>query len=241
MIPPLLPIPSQIYPVHNFPPSFHIQSNVSLPSTFRSSEWLWVSFRNMLVFDEELLAPAQPLSWRTTRYRLSATAYSVYSQNEVEYMGRNPFVTRVSYRDIIPASDSRSPQFESRPGTVIWILVLLTVCEVHPRVNFRAWCDVFLHHFTIIIPTMPQPMKIVLWVDTSSSGSRDSPVGTATGYWLDERMIGVRFPAGAGNFSLRHHVQTGSGSHPASYPVGTGGSFPGGKAAGAWSWPLTSI
>jgi hypothetical protein len=30
-------------------------------------------------------------------------------------------------------------------------------------------------------------------------------------------------------------VQTGSGAHPASYPVGTMGSFVGGKAAGAWS------
>jgi hypothetical protein len=30
-------------------------------------------------------------------------------------------------------------------------------------------------------------------------------------------------------------------AHPASYPMGTGGYFPGGKAAGAWSWPLTSI
>jgi hypothetical protein len=28
-------------------------------------------------------------------------------------------------------------------------------------------------------------------------------------------MIGVRFPAGAGNFSLRHHVQTGFEAHPA--------------------------
>jgi hypothetical protein len=27
-------------------------------------------------------------------------------------------------------------------------------------------------------------------------------------------------------------VQTGSGVHPTSYPMGTGGSFPGGKAAG---------
>jgi len=26
-----------------------------------------------------------------------------------------------------------------------------------------------------------------------------------------------------------------------SYPMDTGGSFPGGKAAGTWSWPLTSI
>jgi hypothetical protein len=34
--------------------------------------------------------------------------------------------------------------------------------------------------------------------------------------------------------------QYGSGVHPASYPMGTGCSFPGDKAAGAWSWPLTS-
>jgi hypothetical protein len=31
--------------------------------------------------------------------------------------------------------------------------------------------------------------------------------GIATSYWLDDRMTGVRFPAGAGNFSLRHRVQ----------------------------------
>jgi hypothetical protein len=41
-------------------------------------------------------------------------------------------------------------------------------------------------------------------------------------------------------FSLLHSVQTGSEAHPASYPMGTGGSFPGGKAAAAWGWPLTS-
>jgi hypothetical protein len=32
----------------------------------------------------------------------------------------------------------------------------------------------------------------------------------------------VRFPAGAGNFSLHHRVQNGSGAHPASYPMDTG-------------------
>jgi hypothetical protein len=58
-------------------------------------------------------------------------------------------------------------------------------------------------------------------------------LGIATGYGLDDRMIGVRFPAEAGNFSPRHRVQTASGAHPASYPMGAGGSFPGGKAAGA--------
>jgi hypothetical protein len=32
--------------------------------------------------------------------------------------------------------------------------------------------------------------------------SRYSPVGIATGYVLEDRVIRVRFPAGAGNFSL---------------------------------------
>jgi hypothetical protein len=27
-----------------------------------------------------------------------------------------------------------------------------------------------------------------------------------------------------------HHIQNGSGAHPASYPMDTGGSFPGGEA-----------
>jgi hypothetical protein len=31
------------------------------------------------------------------------------------------------------------------------------------------------------------------------------------------------------------------GAHPAFYPMGAMGAFPGGKAAGAWGWPLTSI
>jgi hypothetical protein len=51
----------------------------------------------------------------------------------------------------------------------------------------------------------------------------------------------VRFPTGAGNFSLHHRVQNGSGVHTVSYPMGTRGSFPGCKAARVWSWPLTSI
>jgi hypothetical protein len=41
------------------------------------------------------------------------------------------------------------------------------------------------------------------------------------------------FTAGAGNVSLHHRVQNGSGAHPGSYPMGTRGSFPEVKAAGA--------
>jgi hypothetical protein len=62
--------------------------------------------------------------------------------------------------------------------------------------------------------------------------SRDSSVGVALGYGLDDRGSRVRFPVGAGNFSLHHSVQNGSGAHPASYPMCTRGSFVGGKAAG---------
>jgi hypothetical protein len=74
-----------------------------------------------------------------------------------------------------------------------------------------------------------------------ASKSRDSSVSIALGYGLDDRGSTVRFLAGAGNFSLHHRVQNGSGDHQASYPMGTRGSFRGRKAAGAWSWPLASI
>jgi hypothetical protein len=38
---------------------------------------------------------------------------------------------------------------------------------------------------------------------------------------------------GRGAFSFLHNIQTGSGAHPASYPMGARGSFPGHKAAEA--------
>jgi hypothetical protein len=49
-------------------------------------------------------------------------------------------------------------------------------------------------------------------------------------YGLDGRAIGVRSQAGADDFSYSLCVQTGSGAHPASCTMGTGGPFPGGKA-----------
>jgi hypothetical protein len=52
-------------------------------------------------------------------------------------------------------------------------------------------------------------------------------------YGLDDGGSRVLFLAGAGYFSFRHRVQNGSGAHPASFPMGTRGSFPEGKAAGA--------
>jgi hypothetical protein len=57
-------------------------------------------------------------------------------------------------------------------------------------------------------------------------------VGIALGYGLDDWGSRVRFPVEAGNFYLHHRVENGSGAHPASYPMGTGGSFPGVKRPG---------
>jgi hypothetical protein len=50
------------------------------------------------------------------------------------------------------------------------------------------------------------------------------------GYGLDDRAIEVRFLAVAKDFSSNLCVQTGSGAHPASCPIGTEGPFPGAKA-----------
>jgi hypothetical protein len=56
--------------------------------------------------------------------------------------------------------------------------------------------------------------------------SWDSVVGIATGYELDDQGVDVRVPVKQ-EFSLLHGV------HSTSYPMDTGGSFPGGKAAEA--------
>jgi hypothetical protein len=64
----------------------------------------------------------------------------------------------------------------------------------------------------------------ILGEKLTEAKSRDSSVGIALDYGLDDRIPRVRFPVGAGNFS---------GTHPASYPMRTRGSFDGGKAVGA--------
>jgi hypothetical protein len=67
---------------------------------------------------------------------------------------------------------------------------------------------------------------------TTTTKSHDSSVGIALGYRLDDQDSRVWFPAGAGNFSLHHHIQNSSGAHPTSYPMGTRGSSLGVKWSG---------
>jgi hypothetical protein len=52
--------------------------------------------------------------------------------------------------------------------------------------------------------------------------------GKVLGYGLDDGGFDSRQGL---SFFLHHCIQTSSGAHPASYPMGTRGFFPGGKAA----------
>jgi hypothetical protein len=64
---------------------------------------------------------------------------------------------------------------------------------------------------------------------TPEENSHDSAVGIATGYGLEDQRFEFE-SRWRREFSLLHVVQTGSEANPASYPMGTGGSFLRGKA-----------
>jgi hypothetical protein len=131
--------------------------------------------------------------------------------------------------------------FSSRCTCVMKVHLFVT--DVFSMLLFCAWsCN---EHLGIDNKVRMQPEVAIITLsprDTYSyrfcpyAGryqSRDSSVGIALGYGLDDRGSRFRFSAGAGNFSLHHRGQNGSGAYPASYPMGTKGSIPGGKAAGA--------
>jgi hypothetical protein len=58
--------------------------------------------------------------------------------------------------------------------------------------------------------------------------SRHSSVGIGTAYGLDGRGVGFRVQVGGKIFLLSTSSRDRLGAHPASYPMATGGSFPGG-------------
>jgi hypothetical protein len=60
----------------------------------------------------------------------------------------------------------------------------------------------------------------------------DSSVSIVTGYGMDLRGNGVRFPAEARDLSLLDSIQTASEAHPTSYPLGIGSPFYRGRGAG---------
>jgi hypothetical protein len=93
--------------------------------------------------------------------------------------------------------------------------------QLKPRHSVQEWSSIFLHSFSITLTFWDY------WICC-----RVSSVSIMSDYLLYDRAIGVRSPAGAKDFSSILCVQTGSGAHPASCPMGTGGPFPGGKKRG---------
>jgi hypothetical protein len=88
-----------------------------------------------------------------------------------------------------------------------------------PQYAFMAWCIVKaqgrqLHRF-LHFPNESYFTNFVHWL---RHGMGDKHLDYWRGQWRD--------------FPLHHQVQSGSGAHPASCPMGTGGSFLGGKATG---------
>jgi hypothetical protein len=73
--------------------------------------------------------------------------------------------------------------------------------------------------------------RIILELVLEKYGAEAAQSGSRLGYGLEDRgsIIGKR---NDGTFSLRHRVQIGSGAHPASYPMGAGGSLPGVQVPG---------
>jgi hypothetical protein len=109
-----------------------------------------------------------------------------------------------------------------------------------PKQYHRKWRNLFKQIITFFSDSTL--MQIHNHAYSPVRGSRGSSSSIVSDYGLDDRAIGVRFPAGAKDFFCILCVQTGSGAHPASCTMGTGGPFPGGKsAAGAWRWPHIPI
>jgi hypothetical protein len=69
----------------------------------------------------------------------------------------------------------------------------------------------------------------LIHIHTILTMSRGSSGSIVSDYGLEDRAIEVRSPTGA-DFSSSPCVRTGTGAHLASYPMGTGGPFPGSKA-----------
>jgi hypothetical protein len=70
---------------------------------------------------------------------------------------------------------------------------------------------------TLMMATTTVIIIIITVKEPGSSGS------IVSDYRLDNLAIGVRSPAGAKDFSSILCVQTGSGAHPSSCTMGTGG------------------
>jgi hypothetical protein len=86
--------------------------------------------------------------------------------------------------------------------------VINVVCDMTDTCTDRKICNSL--RFRATCPILRFPHLIIL----KKKKSRDSSVGIALGYGLDDRGSRVRFPAGAGNFSLASRTAPGPTQPP---------------------------
>jgi hypothetical protein len=116
------------------------------------------------------------------------------------------------------------------------------VAHIHVRflTSPKHWrCDMYLYCcFVTILNSILVALftSTIFWHCDMPRGSRVNSVSIVnmTDRGLDSRQ-------GQEIFLFSTVFKTGSGAHPACYPVSTGGYFRRGKAAVTWSCPLTSI
>jgi hypothetical protein len=159
-------------------------------------------------------------SWRTTPCRLFVTAYLVYSYLEVFSIHILRTRHAVVTRDALSNTNIRNL------FTYDHFFHMATVWSSHTECSSGNYLQELITDFynSLLINTC-------FYIDINIYKSRDSIVGIATGYGLDDRGVGVRVPVGQ-ECSHLHVVQTGSGVQPTSYPKGTGPFPPEAKRPG---------
>jgi hypothetical protein len=96
---------------------------------------------------------------------------------------------------------------KSPSNTIFWCYICQSLANIFSKIS----------HISRILTHSFLQLRVVLIL---TNKGRCSSVGIATGYGLDDRGSGVRFPVGAENSSLLHRVQTGSGALQLSCRVG---------------------
>jgi hypothetical protein len=96
---------------------------------------------------------------------------------------------------------------------------------------------VFYVHLCLVLSKLCQLCKYMQYL-FCLSGSLGIVASIVARLWAKQSGIGT--PAGTRNSSLLINVQIGSGAHPASYSMGTRGSFPRSKVTGDYHLPTYS-
>jgi hypothetical protein len=137
-------------------------------------------------------------NWKGFRRKRSWSNFKVLFQH-------SPWGTEEKHKKL--SQDSRSPGQDRNPGPPEYEVGLLAT---QPRRSV-------IFDKTHLKKDLPIIRKV-----TYREWSRSSSVSIVSGYGLEDRAIEVRSAAEQEIFSSNLLVQTGSGAHPSSCPMGTG-------------------